>query len=406
MPDDDRPPPPGQPPAPLPVAWTHSETAATREAVTAPSQLVQSLTGSFLLISLKRAFRLEIDPNEVLVSERKALAASAAHVTDPEHQAFLAWRRSVLLIVALAFIPLTVMRFGEAFDGPQVPTGARAALMMPAFAEALFCLVAFWQLGNWTRWASQRRILLIAWGIYFVAPFIVFLYAFRDAYDTTRELKAMASFGEMQLGTKRKHLHLAVGLVFGIKAMMALAPKAISLMPGVIRASIVSKLLFPGTSAPGFLLLLAAPLYALFAYVIILLPYQITGSVYFVIGVVGVMSAQIFIALSGRRLTMPLSRGEARTRIHRYWLAYIALLVLSAGTMVAGVFDFVRKLDFGFFTVGTTVLSFMANVLVLTLIGTDTIIANLHRLAERRKADEQHLHLREESEQKLRQFNG
>lgn len=387
------------------MAWTHSETAATRETA-ASSQLVQSLTGSFLLISLKRAFRLEINPNEVLVSERKALAASAAHVTDPEHQAFLAWRRSVLLIVALAFIPLTVLRFGEAFDGPKVPDGARAAMMMPAFAEGLFCLIAFWQLGNWTRWAKQRRILLIAWAIYFVAPFIVYLYAFRDAFDTTRELKAAAEIGELHLNAKKKHLHLAVGLVFGVKAMLALAPKAISLMPGVIRASIVSKLLFPGTSAPGFLMVLAAPLYALFAYVIILLPYQITGSTYFVVGVIGVMTAQIFIALSGRRLTMPLARADARQRVHRYWLAYIGLLLVSAGTMVAGVFDFVRKLDFSLFSVGTTILSFMANVLVLTLIGTDTIIANLHRLAERRKADEQHLHLREESEQKLRQFAG
>jgi hypothetical protein len=271
----------------------------------------------------------------------------------------------------------------------------------------VFCLVALWQLGAWTRWASQRRVLLIAWAIYFIAPFIVYLYPFQEVFDTTKELRSAAQLGnELQLGFKRKHLHLAVGLAFGIKAMLALAPKAISLMPGVIRASIVSKLLFPGTSAPGFLMVLAAPLYALFAYVIILLPYQITASIYFVVGVVGVMTAQIFIALSGRKLTMPLSRDEARTRIHRYWLAYIGILVVSAAIMIAGVFDFVRQLDFSMISVFTTILSFFANVLVLTLIGTDTIIANLHRLAERRKLDEQHLHLREESEQKLRQFAG
>lgn len=368
---------------------------------------MQSLTGSFLLISLKRAFRLEIDAREVLVSERKALAASAAHVTDPEHQAFLAWRRSVLLIVALAFVPLTFLRFVESFDGPPMPDGARGAMMMPAFAEALFCMVAFLMLGRWTQWASQRRILLIAWGLYFVAPFIVYLYPFQEAFDGTRELKAAAALGdELKLGVKKKHLHVAVGLVFGIKAMLLLAPKAISLMPGLIRASIVSKLLFPGTSGPGFLMILAAPLYALFAYVIILLPYQITASIYFVVGVLGVMTAQIFIALSGRTLTMPLSRDEARHRIHRYWLAYIGILVVSAGVMVAGVFDFVRKLDFSMVSVATTILSFMANVLVLTLIGTDTIIANMHRLAERRKLDEQRLALRAESEAKLRQFCG
>jgi hypothetical protein len=389
------------------VAWAHSEAVATEERAPNPSQLVQSLSGGFLLVSLKRAFRLEIKPNEVLVSERKALAASAAHVTEPEHQAFLAWRRSVLLIVALAFVPLTVLRFIEAFDGPPVPDAARAMMMMPAFAEGLFCLVALWQLGSWTQWKRQRRILLIAWAIYLIAPFIVYLYPFQEAFDSTKELRAAARVGDgLQIGFQKKHLHLAVGLAFGIKAMLTLAPKAISLMPGLIRASIVSKLLFPGTSGPGFLMMMAAPLYALFAYVIILLPYQITASLYFVFGVIGVMTAQIFIAISGAKLTMPLSRDDARARIHRYWMAYIGILVLSAIIMVAGVFDFVRRLDFSIVSVFTTVLAFMANVLVLTLIGTDAIIGNLHRLAERRKADEQHLHLREESELKLRRFAG
>jgi len=385
---------------------THSEEAATREAPPA-SQLVQSLSGSFLLVSLKRAFRLEINPNEVLVSERKALAASAAHVTDPEHQAFLAWRRSVLLIVALAFIPLTVMRVIEAYEGPPLPDGARAMMLMPAVAEGLFCLVALWQLGSWTQWKRQRRILLIAWAAYLIAPFVVYLYPFRESFDDIKEVKQAAGLlGNVGIVFKKKHMHVGVGLLFGIKAILVLAPKAISLMPGLIRASIVSKLLFPGTSGPGFLMMMAAPLYALFAYVIILLPYQITGSLYFVGGVSGVMLAQIFIALSGSRLAQPLPRDEARKRIHGYWKGYIAILVLSAGVMIAGVFDFVRSLDYSVVSVFTTILAFASNVLLLTLIGTDAIVASLHRLAERRKEDEQRLHLRQESEEKLRRFAG
>jgi hypothetical protein len=398
---------PDEKPAQLPVAWTHSENAATRQPAAHPSQLVQSLTGSFILISLKRAFRLEINPNEVLVSERKALAASAAHVTDPEHQAFLAWRRSVLLIVAMAFIPLTVMRFIESFEGADVPDAARAAKLVPAFAEALFTLVALWQLSAWTRWKSQRRVLLIAWAIYFIGPFLVYLYPFQDAYDSTKEMKTVLNmFQNVKIGASRKHMHLAVGLVMGLQALILLAPKAISLMPGLIRASIVSKLLFPGTSAPGYLMMLAAPLYALFVFVIILLPYQLTASPYFLVGLLCLMAAQVFIALAGRRLTVLLPREDARHRVHRYWLLYIGLLLLSAGIMIAGAFDFVRTLSFTYTTIFTSILSFAANVLTLTLIGTDAIIGNLHRLAERRKIDEQHLALREESEEKLRRFAG
>lgn len=398
--------PPGPPPAQLPVAYTHSEGAATYERPLPQSQLVQSLTGSFFLLSLKRAFRLGINPNEVLVAERRALAASAAHVTEPEHQAFLAWRRSVLLIVAVFFVPLTAMRVIETFHNPNIPPAARGAMLIPAVAEGLFCLTAFLTLGLWTQWKKQRRILLVAWVVYFIAPFLVYLYPFRESLDSYRELKEAANFGAVHLQAKKKHIRMAVGLGFGIQAMLVLAPKAISLMPGLIRASIVSKLLFPGTSGPGFLLILAAPLYALFAYVIILMPYQITASVYFLVGLFGVMAAQVFIANSGRLLTMPLVRDEAVRRINRNWLAYIGILVVSAGVMLAGVYEFVIRLNYSIVSVFTTIMSFASNVLVLTLIGTDTIIANMHRLAERRKLDEQHHHLREESEAKLRQFCG
>ena len=77
---------------------------------------------------------------------------------------------------------------------------------------------------------------------------------------------------------------MVVGLAFGVQSLLALGPKVISLMPGLIRASIVTKLLFPGTTAPGWLMMLAAPFYALFAYIIVLLPYQLTGSWEFVVG--------------------------------------------------------------------------------------------------------------------------
>ena len=404
MSDETKPKPPAQ--QALPVAYTHSEGAVANkyEPNTTQSQLVQSLSGSFFLLSLKRAFRLDIKPNEVLVAERRALAESASHITDPEQQAFLAWRRSVLLIVAVFFVPLTAMSIVEAFEGATVPDASRAVMMIPAFAEGVMCLTAFLMLGLWTQWKKQRRILLIAWGIYFIAPFIVYLYPFQEAFDKTSAMKQVLA--QINISAKKKYMHTAVGMYFGIKAMLVLAPKAISLMPGIIRASVVSKLLFPGTSGPGYLMILAAPLYALFAYVIILMPYQITASIYFVVGLFGIMAAQIFIALSGRLLTMPLLREDAVARVHRYWLAYILILVCSAGVMLAGVYDFVVKYNYTALSVVTTILSFASHVLLMTLIGTDTIVAAMHRLAERAKIDEQHQRLREESEAKLRRFCG
>jgi hypothetical protein len=280
------------------------------------SARVETLSRHFLGISLRRAFRLQIQTDEVLPSERAHLESQARHITDPDHQAFLAWRRSVLLLVAMMFVPLTVFRFLETFDGARVAPIARAFTLLPALAEAAFCVVAFDQLRNWAQWRRQRRIMFVAWALYFVAPFLVYLYPFRSAYDSVYMALAASELGSLRIGVNRQNAHMAVGLVVGVQALLALGPKVISLMPGLIRASIVTKLLFPGTTAPGWLMMLAAPFYALFAYIIVVLPYQVTGSWQFVVGNTGILLAQVFIGISGRRLTVPLSTQESHDRIN------------------------------------------------------------------------------------------
>jgi len=344
----------------------------------------ETLSRSFFWLSLRRAFRLDIKTDEVLPTERAVLDAEAGHIRNPEHQAFLAWRRSVLLLVAIMFVPLTVSRVIETFDGPEIPHVGRAFQLLPAIAEGLFCLVAFAQLKNWAQWKHQRRALFIAWVIYFIAPFIVFSYPFRHAYDEYYvAADAIQKTASMPFKLSKQHYQMAIGMMFGMQALMVLGPKVISLMPGMIRASIVAKLQFPGATAPGWLMMLAAPVYALFAYIIVLLPYQITGSWEFVVGNLGVMAAQIFIGISGRRLTVPLTNEESYERIHKTWLAYIGIIVASLGFMAYGFRDFIHELNLGTVRVVTGVLSIASNVLLDTLIGADAIIAAMSYLRRR-----------------------
>jgi hypothetical protein len=368
------------------------------------SARVETLSRHFFAISLRRAFRLRIRTDEVLPSERAHLEAQARHITDLDHQAFLAWRRSVLLLVAMMFVPLTVFRFLETFDGPKVPWVARSFMLLPALAEAAFCVVAFDQLRNWAQWRRQRTVMFVAWALYFAAPFLVYIYPFRTAFDSVFLARSAAEIGGVALRSSAQNAHMVVGLAFGVTALVALGPKVISLMPGLIRASIVTKLLFPGTTAPGWLMMLAAPFYALFAYIIVLLPYQITGSWEFVAGNAGILLAQVFIALSGRRLTVPLSAQESHDRIHRSWLAYIGILVVSAVFMVYGLYDFITALHLGPVRVVTGVLAFVANVLLDTLIGTDAIVSAMAYFRHRGVHDPSRQRLLDESAAKLDMF--
>jgi hypothetical protein len=386
--------PPGSPPPLLALEAVTPRTSAQ----------VETLSRHFFGTSLRRAFRLQIRTDEVLPSERASLESQARHVTDLDHQAFLVWRRSVLLLVAMMFVPLSVFRFLEAFDGPKVPLIGRGFMLLPAVAEAAFCVVAFDQLRYWAQWRRQRRVLFVAWAIYFVAPFLVYIYPFRSAFDSTSLARAAAEIGGVKLGATAATVHMVVGLAFGIQALLALGPKVISLMPGLIRASIVTKLQFPGTTAPGWLMMLAAPFYALFAYIIVLLPYQITGSWQFVVGNTGILGAQVFIGLSARRLTVPLSAQESHDRIHKSWLAYIGILVVSATFMVYGLYDFITQMHLGAVRVVTGVLAFVSNVLLDTLIGTDAIVSAMAYFKRRGEINAAQARMLDEAEAKLDVF--
>ena len=363
-----------------------------------------TISSRFLGISLRRAYRLQIRTDEVLLAERTLLESQARHVTDLEHQAFLAWRRSVLLLVAMMFVPLTVFRFIETFDGPRLPVIGRAFMLLPALAEGAFCVVAFDQLRNWAQWRRQRRILFFAWAIYFIAPFLVYVYPFRSSFDSLYMEQAAAQIAGIRLNASRATIHMVVGLAFGVQALLALGPKVISLMPGLIRASIVTKLLFPGTTAPGWLMMLAAPFYALFAYIIVLLPYQITGSWEFVVGNVGILGAQVYIGWAGRRLTVPLSTQESHDRIHKNWLLYIGIIVVSAAFMMYGLYDFVRQMHWGAVRIVTGIMTLISNVLLDTLIGTDAIVSAMAFFRRRGQQDPVREQLLRDAEAKLDVF--
>ena len=74
----------------------------------------------------------------------------------------------------------------------------------------------------------------------------------------------------------------------------------VSLVAGMVRGSIVTKLLFPGASAPGWLIVIGAVIYALFIYVVLIVPFQITGSTYFIGAVVAIVVGEAMLARGKR----------------------------------------------------------------------------------------------------------
>lgn len=314
----------------------------------------------FLKLSVKRAFRVRIDPSEVLPQERAALALMHPPITDPGFQAFLAWRRSILFVVAVSLIPLVILRFVELADLEDMPDGYVGFATIPVLAEVFFLIVCWTQLKRWTQWQRQRRALVIGWAVFFLTPFAVFLYPIQEFFPG--------------LGPQEKML---VGFAGSIMVIMTLAPKAISVMPGLIRAALCSKLLFPGSAGPGWLIVLATPVYALLVYVILAMPYQITGSGWFVLAIAGIIIGQIILLRAGLKLAKPQLPEDAIMTVANARATYLVAMAAGGVFVVVAFGSLLDTLPIGPLAVINLLLSFQVSVLILTLITTDLVIASL-----------------------------
>ncbi|CAN5900505.1 hypothetical protein BH11MYX2_BH11MYX2_09300 [soil metagenome] len=345
---------------------------------------VEDLPGSqflwFLKLSLRRAFRLRIEPTEVLPSERRALLGANPPIHEPQLQAFLAWRRSVLFMVACALIPLTVIGIGDSLRHTDW-LAIFFVKFAPAAAELIFCLICWQQLKKWANWRQQKKWLFYGWLLFELTPFIVFIYPLNTFFSeirgaATSQEKRMAL---LALGIDGIYKQAIMPFVFAMIAMLQLAPKAISLMPGLIRSSMVIKMLFPGNSAPGWLIVMAAPMYALLAYVILIIPYQFTGSGWFIGGVLGIILAQTFFARAGFRLARPMTEAEAIYQVKRVRKFYVMTMLVSAVLIVIALWSLVKKLNLRYVDVFLAVMKFETNIMCLTMIGSDLVVTNLDR---------------------------
>ena len=331
----------------------------------------------FLKISAKRAFRLRIESSEVLPDERRSLLRASPPITDLNLQSFLAWRRSVLFLVACALVPLTVIGLIDALTSTKYKA-IFFVKFMPAAAELVFLVVCWTQLKRWSHWRTQRRKLFYGWLLFMLTPFIVFIYPLNTIYiELRKQLGSVAALQE--IGVEGVYKQAVLPFVFSMLAMLQLAPKAISLMPGLIRSSMVIKLLFPGSSAPGWLIVIASPMYALLAYVILIVPYQFTGSGWFIAGILGVIAAQSVLAHAGFQLARPLSEEEALLQIKKVRRYYVGVMILSAVLIVIALGSLVMKLNLRWTDVILAVLKFESNVLILTMIGADLVVTNLDK---------------------------
>lgn len=313
---------------------------------------------------LRRATRVDIQPGDLLADEKVAFGVEGVHGGNPLMMRLLAWRRAGLfLAVLLSAVPTLLNLVTTLVEaGKDETPGAIAALSVLSMLAGLAAFLGlFFALRRWDRWQTSRRILFGTWVVGFIAPFLVALFPFRS----------------LAAGFQNEAL---IGMLGALAAVIDLGPKALSLLPGLVRAAIVVKVLLPENGAPGWLIQLAAPLYMLLVFVILLVPYQLAGGGLMAPALFALIAAPIFIWRAGRRMAAPMDDTDALHALVR--TTRITSLSLNAiGGLLAfiGLVDVLGELKLAWSDALLAVLSLVANVFVLSVISVDLILGALLR---------------------------
>ena len=334
----------------------------------------------------KRAFSMEMKPSLLLADERAHFAAANPPIASEQFRTLLTWRRSLLFVGGILLIPSVLLQgIPDIVNAAQSKVGYMLAIAVIGVLAGFALLGATWAaFGKWRAWRLSSRLLVTTWLVYFLVPFVAWFVPLR-------------AFGQ---GNPQAEGALAVA--GALLAITTLGPRILSLMPAMLRAGIATKMLFPGSPMPGFLIALAAPFYALMFYMILLMPHQLLGSALFVFAIIGFVGVPIYLWRVSFRLGTPMDEPTAVKLTARARLVYV--IMNSAGVVFFLVAVIVSKVPMvSPLSLISSALQIYVNVCLLTVVGTDIFIRMMSR-THRAIRDPQALHLYQHTEGAIEAF--
>lgn len=297
--------------------------------------------------------RIRATPQEVA-----ALESAATPVGSSLAQDYASWRRSLLMVcvlvlgVTLAFSANDI-RLGMSDDSRhpvmRVQNGVFFLFQVISFG---LCLVAA---ARWSSIPSSKAYATAAWLVQFAGPFLVLLLPLSLFVSSKMALVAL-----------------------GLHSVAVLAPKIFGLFPGIIRCSLSLKTLLPESAVPGWLCVLAAPVYALFLVLAAITALQ-TSFVILGAGLLLLAAGSSAVFVRARSILSPASQEDASRAVAR--VRRIQSLFQAAGLGLVA-FQVMRHADFQWDWVNSIVvfiLSFLGNVTLLTVVMSDSMLCMIHQ---------------------------
>jgi hypothetical protein len=127
------------------------------------------------------------------------------------------------------------------------------------------------------------------------------------------------------------------------------------------------------------LLVVASAVAAVVTYLVLMVPLQVSGSGYFLIGMVALIGAQVPLIRVGLRLSRPATLLEVATSVARARASHGIASAVGAIALVIAMVRLTQHTQLGALTVINTVLAFAVYLMIATLLGTDLILSRMMR---------------------------
>jgi hypothetical protein len=260
---------------------------------------------------------------------------------------FLAWRRSVLVLVLLvtaltAAIDTATRLVGG--PGPSLEILLRLGPEAEPVQQTLFGELAdlAWVLSFyampasallaaafWARPRPSRRVLVAGWIASFLVPVAI---ALAPWGWWTNEPPPPATLEDR---LARQYERAGAGVGWGYYYVAVLSPAVLALVPGVIRACIRVKMLLPEAALPGWFLVAAAPFNGLLVLVTFVALAQVAPSPLLLAGMLLWLAAPLAYLARARVYTRPVASADELRGLWRVQALAWALALGSAACLIS-----------------------------------------------------------------------
>jgi len=290
---------------------------------------------------MANSFRWLVQPLLIL---QRDLREPSADLVLPR---FLAWRRSVLvLVLVLTVLTAAIDIASKLVDGPRPSLhillkleSAAGPVQQTLFGDLadLVWVLSFYAMPAsallalvfWARLRPSRSILVAGWIASFLVPVAIAL----TPWSWWNIEPPPPATLEARLA--RQYERVAEGVGWGYYYVVVLSPAVLALVPGVIRACIRVKMLLPEATLPGWFLVAAAPFNGLLVLVTFVALAQVAPSPLLLAGMLLWLAAPLVYLARARVYTRPIASTDELRSVGRVQALAWVLALGSAACLLA-----------------------------------------------------------------------